>query len=90
MATLIEIRQSIWNRINEIEEISKDKNKFFDKDYNCTDIDGYLNLCKKINYKRGWVVRKIKELWSKVYNGPMPTYNYDYCDYLADFRRFLN
>lgn len=94
MKTLQQQRNTIFAKINEIERMKETRNMI---DMESTDergfyinVDAYLSIDKKINYAKGSVIRMIKRLLIRMYDGWSFSENYDYIEAVKEFKRFAN
>lgn len=89
MKTLAELKNSIYEKINEIRNFDTGGSKVFNEDgtYNYDELDAYLKRSKKKNYMRGACMRMIKSYLDRLYDG-WKFYEKDYLAYVNDFKRF--
>lgn len=64
MKSLEELKNSIYEKINEIRNFDTDGSKVFNEDetYNYEELDAYLERNKKKNYMKAACMRMIKKL----------------------------
>lgn len=87
--TFKERREAIWNKIAEVERMTEEREKFFDNDYNCIDVDGFLAHARKRSFAQAAAGRMIVRLMVDHYDG----WTFERKDYLflvRLFKRFLN
>ena len=89
MKSLEELKNSIYEKINEIRDFDTDDSKVFNEDgtYNYDELDAYLKRFKEKNYMRGACMRMIKNYLGRLYGG-WEFSERDYWVYKNDFRRF--
>lgn len=89
MKSLEELKNSIYEKINEIRNFDTDDSKVFNEDetYNYEELDAYLERNKKKNYMKAACMRMIKNYLDKMYDG-RKFYEKDYLIYVNDFKRF--
>ena len=89
MKSLEELKNSIYEKINEIRNFDTDDSKVFNEDetYNYEELDAYLERNKKKNYMKAACMRKIKNYLDRMYDG-WKFYEKDYLIYVNDFKRF--
>lgn len=89
MKSLEELKNSIYEKINEIRNFDTDGSKVFNEDetYNYEDPDAYLERNKKKNYMKAACMRMIKNYLDRMYDG-WKFYEKDYLIYVNDFKRF--
>ena len=89
MKSLEELKNSIYEKINEIRSFDTDGSKVFNEDgtYNYENLDSYLARYKKKNYMKAACMRMIKNYLDRMYDG-WKFYEKDYLIYVNDFKRF--
>lgn len=89
MKSLEELKNSIYEKINEIRNFDTDGSKVFNEDetYNYEELDAYLERNKKKNYMKAACMRMIKNYLDRMYDG-WKSYEKDYLIYVNDFKRF--
>lgn len=89
MKSLEELKNSIYEKINEIRNFDTDDSKIFNRDgtYNYEELDAYLERNKKKNYMQAACMRMIKNYLGRLYDG-WNFYEKDYLVYANDFKRF--
>lgn len=89
MKSLEELKNSIYEKINEIRNFDTDGSKVFNEDetYNYEELDAYLERNKKKNYMKAACMRMIKNYPDRMYDG-WKFYEKDYLIYVNDFKRF--
>jgi hypothetical protein len=89
MKSLEELKNNIYEKINEIRNFDTDGSKVFNEDetYNYEELDAYLEREKKKNYMKGACMRMIKNYLDRMYDG-WKFYEKDYLVYVNDFKRF--
>lgn len=89
MKSLEELKNSIYEKINEIRNFDTDDSKVFNEDetYNYEELDAYLERIKKKNYMKAACMRMIKNYLDRMYDG-WKFYEKDYLVYVNDFKRF--
>lgn len=89
MKSLEELKNSIYEKINEIRNFDNDDSKVFNEDgtYNYDELDAYLERNKKKTYMKAACMRMIKNYLDRMYNG-WKFYEKDYLAYVDDFKRF--
>lgn len=89
MKSLEELKNSIYEKINEIRNFDTDDSKVFNEDetYNYKELDAYLERNKKKNYMKAACMRMIKNYLDRMYDG-WKFYEKDYLIYVNDFKRF--
>lgn len=89
MKSLEELKNSIYEKINEIRNFDTDDSKVFNEDetYNYKELDAYLERNKKKNYMKAACMRMIKNYLDRMYDG-WKFYEKDYLVYVNDFKRF--
>lgn len=89
MKSLEELKNNIYEKINEIRNFDIDGSKVFNEDetYNYEELDAYLEREKKKNYMKGACMRMIKNYLDRMYDG-WKFYEKDYLVYVNDFKRF--
>ena len=89
MKSLEELKNSIYEKINEIRNFDTDDSKVFNEDetYNYEELDAYLERNKKKNYMKAACMRMIKNYLDRMYDG-WKFCEKDYLIYVNDFKRF--
>lgn len=89
MKSLEELKNSIYEKINEIRNFDTDDSKVFNEDetYNYEELNAYLERNKKKNYMKAACMRMIKNYLDRMYDG-WKFYEKDYLIYVNDFKRF--
>ena len=89
MKSLEELKNSIYEKINEIRNFDTDGSKVFNEDEtnNYEELDAYLERNKKKNYMKAACMRMIKNYLDRMYDG-WKFYEKDYLIYVNDFKRF--
>lgn len=89
MKSLEELKNSIYEKINEIRNFSNDDSKLFNEegDYNYEELNAFLERNKKKTYMIAACMRMIKNYLDRMYNG-WKFYEKDYLVYVNDFKRF--
>lgn len=89
MKSLEELKNSIYEKINEIRNFDTDGSKVFNEDetYNYEELDAYLERNKKKNYMKAACMRMIKNYLDRMYDG-WKFYEKDYLIYVNNFKRF--
>lgn len=89
MKSLKELKDSIYEKMNEIRNFDNDDSKIFNEDgtYNYEELDAYLERHKKKNYMKGACMRMIKKYMNYVY-GDWSFPRKDYIGYVQEFRHF--
>jgi hypothetical protein len=89
MKSLEELKNSIYEKINEIRDFNNDDSKMFNEDgsYNYDELDAFLKRHKKKNYMKAACMRMIKNYLDRLYDG-WKFYEKDYLVYVNDFKRF--
>lgn len=89
MKSLEELKNSIYEKINEIRNFDTDDSKILNADdtYNYEELDAYLERNKKKNYMKAACMRMIKNYLGRVYGG-WEFCEKDYLIYVNDFKRF--
>lgn len=89
MKSLEELKNSIYEKINEIRNFDTDGSKVFNEDetYNYEELDAYLERNKKKNYMKAACMRMIKNYLDRMYDG-WKFYEKDYLIYVNDFKIF--
>lgn len=89
MKSLEELKNSIYEKINEIRNFNNDDSKMFNEDgsYNYDELDAFLKRDKKKNYMKAACMRMIKNYLDRLYDG-WKFYEKDYLVYVNDFKRF--
>jgi hypothetical protein len=89
MKSLEELKNNIYEKINEIRNFDTDGSKVFNEDetYNYEELDAYLERNKKKNYMKAACMRMIRNYLDRLYDG-WKFYEKDYLVYVNDFKRF--
>ena len=89
MKSFEELKNNIYEKINEIRNFDTDGSKVFNEDetYNYEELDAYLERNKKKNYMKSACMRMIKNYLDRMYDG-WKFYEKDYLIYVNDFKRF--
>mgnify|MGYP006980311745 FL=1 len=89
MKSLEELKNSIYEKINEIRNFSNDDSKLFNEEdgYNYEELNAFLERNKKKNYMKAACMRMIKNYLDRLYGG-WKFYEKDYLVYVNDFKRF--
>lgn len=89
MKSLEELKNSIYEKINEIRNFSNDDSKLFNEEggYNYEELSAFLERNKKKNYMKAACMRMIKSYLDRLYGG-WKFYEKDYLVYVNDFKRF--
>lgn len=89
MKSLEELKNNIYEKINEIRNFDTDGSKVFNEDetYNYEELDTYLERNKKKNYMKAACMRMIRNYLDRLYDG-WKFYEKDYLVYVNDFKRF--
>lgn len=89
MKSLEELKNNIYEKINEIRNFDTDDSKIFNEDetYNYEELDAYLERNKKKNYMKAACMRMIRNYLDRLYDG-WKFYEKDYLVYVNDFKRF--
>lgn len=89
MKSLEELKNNIYEKINEIRNFDTDDSKVFNEDetYNYEELDVYLERNKKKNYMKAACMRMIRNYLDRLYDG-WKFYEKDYLVYVNDFKRF--
>jgi hypothetical protein len=89
MKSLEELKNSIYEKINEIRNFSNDDSKLFNEEggYNYEELSAFLERNKKKNYMKAACMRMIKNYLDRLYDG-WKFYEKDYLVYVNDFKRF--
>ena len=89
MKSIEELKNSIYEKINEIRNFSNDDSELFNEDggYNYEELSAYLEIEKKNNYKKAACMRMIKSYLGRLYDG-WEFSERDYLVYVNDFKRF--
>lgn len=89
MKSLEELKNNIYEKINEIRNFDTDDSKVFNEDetYNYEELDAYLERNKKKNYMKAACMRMIRNYLDRLYDG-WKFYEKDYLVYMNDFKRF--
>ena len=89
MKSLEELKNSIYEKINEIRNFSNNDSKLFNEEggYNYEELSAFLERNKKKNYMKAACMRMIKNYLDRLYDG-WKFYEKDYLVYVNDFKRF--
>lgn len=89
MKSLEELKNSIYEKMNEIRNFSNDDSKLFTEegDYNYEELSAYLERNKKKTYMQAACMRAIKNYLNRLYGG-WTFYEKNYLAYVGDFKRF--
>ena len=89
MKSIEELKNSIYEKINEIRNFSNDDSKLFNEEdgYNYEELSAFLERNKKKNYMKAACMRMIKSYLERLYDG-WKFYEKDYLVYVNDFKRF--
>lgn len=89
MKSLEELKNSIYEKINEIRKFSNDDSKLFNEKggYNYEELNAFLERNKKKNYMKAACMRMIKNYLDRLYDG-WKFYEKDYLVYVNDFKKF--
>lgn len=89
MKSLEELKNSIYEKINEIRNFSNSDSKLFNEDgsYNYAELSSYLEREKKHNYTKAACMRMIKNYLGRLYDG-WEFSERDYLVYVNDFKKF--
>lgn len=89
MKSFEELKNNIYEKINEIRNFDTDDSKVFNEDetYNYEELDAYLERNKKKNYMKAACMRMIRNYLDRLYDG-WKFYEKDYLVYVNDFKRF--
>jgi hypothetical protein len=89
MKSLEELKNSIYEKINEIRNFSNDDSKLFNEEggYNYEELNAFLERNKKKNYMKAACMRMIKNYLDRLYDG-WKFYEKDYLVYVNDFKKF--
>lgn len=89
MKSLEELKNNIYEKINEIRNFDTDDSKVFNEDetYNYEELDAYLERNKKKNYMKAACMRMIRNYLDRLYDS-WKFYEKDYLVYVNDFKRF--
>lgn len=89
MKSLKELKDSIYEKMNEIRNFDNDDSKIFNEDgtYNYEELTLYLERNKKKSYMQGACMRMIKKYMNRVY-GDWSFPRKDYIGYVQEFRYF--
>lgn len=89
MKSLEELKNSIYEKVNEIRNFSNDDSKLFNEEggYNYEELSAFLERNKKKNYMKAACMRMIKNYLGRLYGG-WEFYEKDYLVYMNDFNRF--
>ena len=89
MKSLEELKNSIYEKVNEIRNFSNDDSKLFNEEggYNYEELNAFLERNKKKNYMKAACMRMIKSYLDRMYDG-WEFSGGDYLVYVNDFKRF--
>nr|UVX38209.1 MAG: hypothetical protein [Bacteriophage sp.] len=89
MKSLEELKNSIYEKINEIRNFSNDDSKLFNEEggYNYEELSAFLERNKEKNYMKAACMRMIRSYLDRLYGG-WKFYEKDYLVYVNDFKRF--
>ena len=89
MKSLEELKNSIYEKINEIRNFSNDDSKLFNEEggYNYEELNAFLERNKKKNYMKAACMRMIKNYLDRLYDG-WKFYVKVYLVYVNDFKKF--
>ena len=93
MMTLEQMRQNIFNKIEEVdrqkEVMSKLDENIFTQDghYNFDIVNKYLDECKRLNYMQAAVIRMIRRIFKRIY-GDWSFCDISYTNIVYQFKRF--
>lgn len=89
MKSIEELKNSIYEKINEIRNFSNDDSKLFNEEggYNYEELNAFLERNKKKNYMKAACMRMIKNYLDRMYGG-WTFHEKDYLVYVNDFKRF--
>lgn len=89
MKSLEELKNSIYEKVNEIRNFSNDDSKLFNEEggYNYEELNAFLERNKKKNYMKAACMRMIKNYLGRLYGG-WKFCEKDYLAYVNDFKRF--
>lgn len=89
MKNLTELKNSIYEKIDEIRTFDVDDSKIFNEDgtYNWDELNIYLEKSKKKNYMKGACMRMIKKYMDRIYDGWIFSEK-DYFNYVSEFKKF--
>ena len=89
MKSLEELKNSIYEKINEIRNFSNDDSKLFNEEggYNYEELYAFLERNKKKNYMKAACMRMIKNYLDRLYDG-WKFYEKDYLVCVNDFKKF--
>lgn len=89
MKSLEELKNSIYEKVNEIRNFSNDDSKLFNEEggYNYEELNAFLERNKKQNYMKAACMRMIKNYLDRMYDG-WEFSERDYLVYVNDFKRF--
>ena len=89
MKSLEELKNSLYEKINEIRNFSNDDSKLFNKEggYNYEELSAFLERNKKKNYMKAACMRMIRSYLDRLYGG-WKFYEKDYLVYVNGFKRF--
>lgn len=89
MKSLEELKNSIYEKINEIRNFSNADSKLFNEEggYNYEELSAFLERNKKKNYMKAACMRMIRSYLGRLYDR-WNFYEKDYLVYVNDFKRF--
>lgn len=89
MKSLEELKNSIYEKMNEIRNFSNGDSKLFNEEggYNYEELSAFLERNKKQNYMKAACTRTIKNYLDRMYDG-WKFSERDYLVYVNDFKRF--
>lgn len=89
MKSLEELKNSVYEKINEIRNFSNDDSKLLNEEggYNYEELNAFLERNKKKNYMKAAYMRMIKNYLDRFHDG-WKLYEKDYLVYANDFKRF--
>lgn len=96
MKSLQILRQNIFDKIQEVELIRKQKSEIENKMYDENDclisevLTIYIDKDKELNQARGSVVRMIKNLFNRIYGNWSWLGTESYVEIVSEFKRFCN
>lgn len=89
MKSLEELKNSIYEKMNEIRNFSNDDSELFNEEggYNYEELSAFLERNKKKTYMQAACMRMIKNYLDRLYGG-WEFSERDYLVYVNDFKRF--
>lgn len=89
MKSLDELKNGIYEKINEIRNFSNDDSKLFNEegDYDYEELNAFLERNRKKNYMKAACMRMIRSYLDRLYDG-WEFCEKDYSVYVNDFKRF--